>query len=143
MDAIAFAELDYIFSQLSKEDLAKIPEDLKNFFKEHKDQNYNCKIDLSLPLSTQNLTSETIKYLCAINYMYLSDMTEQHILYKIYNKNDDDFAEKTDIYKIFDQRKEKKVKNYSPSNEIHDLTVYENNSFIKKLINKIKFLFNH
>lgn len=143
MDSIAYAELDCIFSQLNKEDLAKIPEDLKNFFRENKDKNYNCKIDLTLPLYKQNLNPETIKYLCAINYMYLSNKSEQQELCNIYEENDKKIAKQTDVYRIFEERKKKNTQKLDSLSNTNHLIVYEKNSFIKKLFNKIKSFFNH
>ena len=141
MDKIAYAELDCIFNQLDTNDLLKIPMHVIQYFKENKDENYHCNIDLHIPLEKQSLHLETIRYLCAINYLYLSDEHEQEELRKIYEENDKIFAEKTDIDKLFEKRKAQNMQKYSSSNSENALTVYEKDSFIKKIINKIRNLF--
>ena len=105
MDKIAYAELDCIFNQLDTNDLSKIPMQVIQYFKENKDKNYHCNIDLHIPLEKQNLHLKTIQYLCAINYLYLSVEHEQEELRKIYEENDKTFAEKTNIDKLFEKRK--------------------------------------
>lgn len=140
MDKIAYAELDCIFTQLNANDLSKIPTKVIQYFKENKDENYHCNIDLHIPLEKQSLHLETIRYLCAINYLYLSDEHEQEELRKIYEENDKILVEKTDINKLFEKRKAHNMQKYS-SNSENALTFYEKDSFIKKIINKIRNLF--
>lgn len=105
MDKIAYAELDCIFNQLDTNDLSKIPIQVIQYFKENKNKNYHCNIDLHIPLEKQNLHLKTIQYLCAINYLYLSAEHEQEELRKIYEENDKTFSEKTNIDKLFEKRK--------------------------------------
>lgn len=140
MDKIAYAELDCIFNQLDTNDLLKIPMHVIQYFKENKDENYHCNIDLHIPLEKQNLHLETIQYLCAINYLYLSDEHEQKELRKIYEENDKTFAEKTDIDKLFEKKKAQNMQIHS-SNSENSLTVYKKTSFVKTIINKIRNLF--
>lgn len=140
MDKIAYAELDCIFTQLNANDLSKIPAKVIQYFKENKDKNYHCSIDLHIPLEKQNLHLETIRYLCTINYLYLSDEHEQEELRKIYEENDKIFAKETDIDKLFEKRKAQNMPKYF-SNSENALTVYEKNSIIKTFFNKIKNFF--
>lgn len=140
MDKIAYAELDCIFNQLDTNDLSKIPMQVIQYFKENKDKNYHCNIDLHIPLEKQNLHLKTIQYLCAINYLYLSAEHEQEELRKIYEENDKTFSEKTNIDKLFEKGKSQNMQKYS-SNSENALTVYEKTSFVKTIINKIRNLF--
>lgn len=142
MDKIAYAELDCIFNQLNTTDLLKIPVQVIQYFKENKDKDYHCNIDLHIPLEKQNLHLVTIQYLCAINYLYLSDKNEQEELRRIYEKNDRRIAEKTDIYKVFEKKKEKNAEKYHSSTSDKHLIVYEKHSLLRNIIHKIKAFFN-
>lgn len=142
MDKIAYAELDCIFNQLNTNDLLKIPVQVIQYFKQNKDKNYHCNIDLQIPLEKQNLHLVTIQYLCAINYLYLSDKNEQKELRDIYEENDRRIAEETDIYKIFERKKEKNAEKYHSSTNDKHLIVYEKHSLLRNIIHKIKAFFN-
>lgn len=141
MDKIVCSEMNCILNQLDINDLLKIPAELINYFKENADKQCDCKIDFTLPLEKQNLNPETMNYLCAINYLYLSDKSEQEELRKIYVKNDRRIAEETDIYKVFEKKKEKNAEKYHSSTSNNSLIVYEKNSLIKNIIHKIKVFF--
>ena len=143
MDKIIYAELDCIFNQLNSKDLLKVPKEVIRYFSENKDENYNCSIDLHIPLEEQHLHLETIRYLCAINYLYLSDEDEREELRKIYEENDKIFAKKTDIEKLFEKRKMQKVQTYSNLNSEEALTIYKKESFIKIILRRIKNFFKH
>ena len=142
MDKIVCSEMNCILNQLDINDLLKIPAELINYFKENADKQYDCKIDFTLPLENQNLNPETMNYLCAINYLYLSDKSEQEELRKIYVKNDRRIAEETDIYKVFEKKKEKNAEKYHSSTSDNPLIIYEKHSLIRNIIHKIKAFFN-
>lgn len=142
MDKIVCSEMNCILNQLDINDLLKIPAELINYFKENADEQYDYKIDFSIPLESQNLNPETMNYLCAINYLYLSDKSEQEELRNIYGENDRRIAEETDIYKVFEKKKEKNAKKYHSSTSDKHLIVYEKHSLLRNILHKIKAFFN-
>ena len=56
-------EVDEVLKYLSEEDLAKIPDDIRQLIKENKDKDYVWKYDETKPLKDQNLNRDTIAFL--------------------------------------------------------------------------------
>ena len=53
-------EVDEVLKYLSRENLNKIPEEIRNLIKENKDKNYTWKFDETKQLKDQGLSRDTI-----------------------------------------------------------------------------------
>lgn len=66
----AYSEVDEFLNLLSDEQINKIPQKLRDFFKEEKDQNYKKEISLKSPIKNQNLKEETLGIIALLNLQY-------------------------------------------------------------------------
>ena len=60
----AYVEVLEIISHFSEEELKKIPQEKIDFYNEHKDNNYQFKIDPTIDLAEQNISREAIVESC-------------------------------------------------------------------------------
>lgn len=74
---LAYAEVDEILNLLEKEYRERVPEKVRNFFKEAKMPDYNPKIETGKPLTEQNLKRETMVLLAILNINYWCDSEEE------------------------------------------------------------------
>ena len=74
---IAYAEIDEILNLLEDEYKNKVPENIRNLFKEEKMKDYTPKIDENIPLIEQNLKRETIVLLSILNLNYWCEDEEE------------------------------------------------------------------
>lgn len=82
-------ELDEILNNLSKEDLNKIPYEIRNAIKEKKDKQYIWKYDKSKDLTEQNIDRKTIIMLSYINMEYLLNTEEKEVMKKLHKYNEE------------------------------------------------------
>lgn len=145
---IAFAEVDLILSLLESEYVNKVPKELRDIFYIQKDKNYNKTIDVQKPLTKQNLNKETIAILALLNYEYWcnseeekknlvlqlceNEIKEEKILKEKYNPDNLFKAEKERLNTIIEETKKENL----PAETI------KKESFLSKLINKIKSFFS-
>ena len=88
-EKIAYAEIDNFIELLSENDKNKIPQKLRDFFKQEKDQNYSKKINPKIDIAKQNLQKETLSIIALLNLKYLcDDKDELDRLKKIYKSNE-------------------------------------------------------
>ena len=74
---IAYAEIDEILNLLEDKYREKVPEKVRNFFKEEKMFDYKPTIDVNTPLIQQNLKRETIVLLAILNINYWCENEEE------------------------------------------------------------------
>lgn len=133
---IACSEVDTILSLMDEKYVNRIPNKLREMFKERKDTNYKPNIDPKISLNEQNLQRETLVILATfcLNYWCESEEEKQELI-KAYSenekKNEAEIREKYNPDNIF------KNNNIQGNTQ---LTQYHENVF-KKLWNKIKSLF--
>ena len=139
----AYAEVDKILSFMEKNYIEKVPEKMRDMFKNEALEDYKPNIRQDIPLDEQNLQRKTFAVLAMINLNYwCEDENEKQNLLQIYAKND----------KI----KEEKIREkYNPSNilknkkaSIQDektlsLTKYHEGNFLNKIVRKIKSFFKN
>lgn len=134
----AYSEIDEFLGLLSIEQRNKIPQKLREFFKEEKDTNYKKGINPELPIKNQNLKEETLGIIALLNLQYwCEDENEKQRLKEIYVKNEEKYQQiqriKYNPDKIFKQR-ESDIK----KEQVEETQMIERKeSMIKKILNKI------
>lgn len=139
---IAYAEIDSFIELLPKAEKEKIPNKLKQYFKEEKDKETIKKLSANIPIEKQNLQEETWNLIAIIYLKYLcEDENEKKELEEIYAKNEEKYRE--EIKKKYKPEKilENREKKQSVEQEqVQNLpTEVKKESFIQKII---KFIIN-
>lgn len=140
---LAYAEVDAILELLEDELVNRIPEKVREFFKDEKNKEYKPTIRSDIGLDEQDLKAETISILTLLQLNYLCDSEEekQEILNELQENDrlkEEELREKYNPDNIFKRRDEKIV---STEKEEKALVEYKNHNFIRKIINKIIKLF--
>ena len=140
----AYTEIDNFIELLTEEDRNKIPEKLRQFFKEEKDKNYIKKIDVDIPIKNQNLKEETLALIALLNIKYIcNDDKEKDRLTKIYSENDIKYQKnlKKQYYdNIFSNRKYNIQAIDEEVTKETAIIKYKQKNFIQKIFDKIKHL---
>lgn len=140
----AYSEIDEFLGLLNDEQRNKIPQKLREFFKEEKDTTYIKGINPEVPIKNQNLKEETLGIIALLNLQYwCEDENEKQRLKEVYAKNEKVYQEMLqvafnpdDIFKKKTQTIEKKQEEV----ENKQIVAYKE-TFIKRIINKIKSFF--
>ena len=91
----AYSEVDEFLELLNNEDREKIPQKLRNFFREEKDKSYTKGIILEKTIEEQNLLKETLAIIAFLNLQYWCESEEEkQRLMSIYNNNERKYQEK-------------------------------------------------
>lgn len=131
-------EVDEVLNHLSKENLDKIPEEIKNLIKENKDKDYVWHYDETKSLKDQNLNRDTIAFLSYLNMEYLLNDEQRRLMERIHEYNEQKSEqEKQRKYSNQELFKEKKI---IENNESKTLTIFKE-TFIARIIKRIKCLF--
>ena len=143
--AKAYAEVDKILSYVESEYVEKIPRKMRELFKNEKLKDYEVKIDKNKPLDEQKLQRKTLAILALININYwCKTQKEKQELLKLYAKNDrkieEELLEKYNPDNIF-KKKEINEEMEKITENITSIVEYKKESFIKKILKKIKNLF--
>lgn len=134
---IAYAETNEIINLLEEADRNKIPLKLRKFFEREKDKDYKNHIDIEKPLKDQNLTRKTLALIAMLNLNYIcEDENEKKRLRVIYKANEEKYKEEM----------RKKYSSEGMFGKVEKETVFlvepKNETFFKKIINKIKKFFH-
>lgn len=139
----AYAEVDKILSFMEEIYVEKIPNKMREMFKNEKLQNYEPEIDLRIPLEEQNLQRKTYVILAMLNLNYWCDENEKQELLKLYAENDrkkeEEFRKKFNPDNMFKKKEKENIVNIEENNTA--LVEYKESSFIQKIMNKIINLF--
>lgn len=149
----AYVEVLEILKYIPAKEYLKIPQDKILEINKNKDKNYEFSYDINIPFENQNILKETkiiLTYL--INEYFLSNVQKVK-LEKILNYNDklvnDEKAKKYKYDDIFDDSINNTSRNidskiYNKNNDTNNkiLPTEYKESFISKMINKIKSFFN-
>lgn len=140
----AYSEIDEFLGLLSEEQRNKIPNKLREFFKEEKDQEYKKGINPNIAIKNQNLKEETLGIIALLNLQYwCEDENEKQRLKEVYAKNEQVYQEMLQVAfnpdDIFKKRT-KSLESEQPQVENKQMVVYKE-SFIKKILGKIKRIF--
>jgi len=133
----AYSEVDEFLGLISNEHRNKIPQKLREFFREEKDTNYIKGINPNIPIKNQGLKEETLGIIALLNLQYwCEDENEKQRLKEVYAKNEKIYQERLQVQfnpnEIFKKKE--------PIKESVSMVEYKDN-IIKKLINKIKNMF--
>ena len=143
---LAYAEVDEILNLLEKEYRDRVPEKVRNFFKEAKMPDYTPKIEIGKPLTEQNLKRETMVLLAILNINYWCDSEEekQEFLNEM-AKNEKDKIELEEKYTLDNLFKNKRNNNLSNDNveELQNVALveYKKQGIFKRILEKITRLF--
>lgn len=87
-DTKCLVEIDEVLNHLEKEDLNKIPIEIRRAIKGKKDKNYNWKYDEFKELTKQKLNRKSIAILAYLNMEYLTTDEQREVLEKIHEFNE-------------------------------------------------------
>lgn len=135
-------EVDEILNYLPKEDLLKIPKDIRQLIKYNKDKEYVWKYDESKELKNQNLSRDTIAFLSYLNMEYLLNEEQKQLMQQIHQINEKKLERKKEeqynSHNLF-KTKQNIIAEIAPIPK-DDLIVYKKNIF-SKILNKLKSFF--
>ncbi len=140
----AYSEIDEFLGLLSDEQRNKIPQKLREFFKEEKDQDYKKGINPNVAIKNQNLKEETLGIIALLNLQYwCEDENEKQRLKEVYAKNEQVYQEMLQVAFNPDDIFKKRTANVEKEQERAENTqiVEYKEPIIKRIFNKIlKFL---
>ncbi len=88
----AYTEIDTFINLLDEYNKNKIPQKLREYFKNNRDINYSKEINPNRPIKEQNLKEETLALIALLNLQYwCEDETEKQRLKKIYDNNENEY----------------------------------------------------
>jgi len=139
-------EVDEILNYLSDEDLEKIPDDIKQAIRDNKDKDYTWNYDEDKPLKEQDVSRDTIAILSYLNMEYLLNEKQKQFMEEMHKRNEQEkrkkeyYNETQYNYEDLFKRKNKVEDTNNEQEEVALIPVIEE-TFIRKIINKIKSLF--
>ena len=144
INILAYSEVDEILNLLEDKYKNKIPEKIRNFFKEEKDPNYRVSIDIDRPLIEQNLQRDTFVFLAILylNYWCESDEEKQKYINELAEneKEKKELEEKYNPDNLFKNRINSKSEKGLHEENLQ-IIEYKKPNFIQRLLEKIaKFI---
>ena len=138
----AYAEVDMILSFMDSKYIEKIPNKMRELFKNEKKQDYFPDIKPHIPLDEQNLQRKTFAILAMLNLNYWCENEEEkQKLIKIYADNDikreEELREKYNPDNIF--KNKQKIEQIETTSTA--LIEYQEENFLKRIIKKVMSLF--
>lgn len=137
----AYSEVDEFLGLITEKQLNKIPNKLRQLFKEEKDINYTKGINPNIPIKDQNLKDETLAIIALLNLQFwCEDENEKARLREVYAKNEERYKEFLQIAfnpdEIFKSRQE-----VSKEKIEEQQVVPFKQSILKLILNKLKGIF--
>lgn len=138
----AYCEVDAILEHMEDIYVTKIPSELRQLFKEQKNDEYIPQIDWNIPLNEQNLMRKTIAILAMLNLDYwCEDEEERQQLRQLYKNNDKVLEDSVEKYGVESLFKQPEIKEDKVSDTRTELVEVKQESFIKKILRKISTWF--
>lgn len=137
----ALKQINDILENTEEELVNQIPKQVKEFIQKNMDKNYESKIQKDKELDKQELLPETEDILSLFYRNYWATEEEKIEFYKkdeIEWQEEMKKQEEQNIEKILEKRKNKT----QPDNTKKELTVIEEKSLLKKILDKIKRIFH-
>jgi len=137
----AYSEVDEFLSLLSEQERNKIPENLREIFRQEKDKDYIKGINPSIEIKDQNLLEETLAIIAMLNLNYIcEDEEEKARLREVYANNEkkyqDIFQMDFNADEVFGTKDE-----YFTQKLEEQIIVPVKENIFQKIINKIKRIF--
>lgn len=142
----AYKEVLEIMNYLPENELSKIPKEKIEYFQRNQNKNHVFNFDISVPLDEQNISREANAIILNLinDYFFSNEKKEKlaHVLEINETKFQEIQREKYNPDNLF-QAKSSVIKNYNDNiSKETALVEYNDMSFIKKIFDKIKHLFN-
>ncbi len=148
----AYTEVNCLLEHFPNELIEKLPKNILNMIKNKSDEKYVIQIDTNKKIQDNNISKKTKDILTVLKYNFWSNEEEKEKLKKIFYENEareqEELSKKYDIDKAFNDQKIKTEEVEENKNEVIEETINENamliehkESFISKIINKIKNIF--
>ena len=136
-------QLDEVLNYLSTENLKKIPDEIRNSIKQQKDKEYIWKYDESKALKEQELDRRTVAMLSYLNMEYLLNNEQREYMETIHKINEQKIEKEKQIKYNQDNlfKNKKSIKNQEEIRNESVAMVEYKESFLKRMINKIKRIF--
>jgi len=139
--AMAYTEVLEILNYLSKEEYSKIPEEKINYYKKYMDKDYYYKIDPTLDLSKQKISTEANAILVCLFRDYFATERQKEVLKRLLIQNqlkdEDEKQKKNEHSKLFQH----KSSNIEKVNKDNVSIIKYKQSILSKLLNNIKKFF--
>lgn len=128
----AYADISYILKAIEEKYTQQIPYELIEFFRKNADPEYRSKIDLSKPLTEQEISKETEQLICLLNLNYWCTQSEKQELLKRYELNEQEIEEQLrNQYEI-------KFNKNTQLEDVKAIAVIKKESILSKIIKFIK-----
>lgn len=136
----AYAEICTVLQYMPDEYVKKIPEKVIKLFQTEKLEDYEVNINKSNPLDKNYLSQKTMVLIAMLNYKYwCPNKKVKDELYKQYLSNNEKYEnEIRKKYNTDNLFKNKKTEEIEIKEEIQELVVYKEKTFIQKIFDKIK-----
>lgn len=143
---VAAAETLSVLENINTIDIKKIPQSFLDFLAELSSKEDRPELDYSKPIEELNLKEKTREILGYIYINWWSTKEEKELCDKMINNkrknNNVGTNVKYEVDDIFKARKNNVLVNNTENTEIKEIVEYKEETFIKKLINKILGFFN-
>lgn len=137
---LAYAEVDAILELLEDEYAQRVPQKIREFFKEEKNKDYEPIIKTDISLVEQNLKRETFAILTILELNYWCDNEqEKEALLKELKENEEEYQK--ELYEKYNPENIFKNEKIKEQNQSIALVEYKEKGFIRKILDKIKNLF--
>ena len=141
----AYSEIIKILSCMDRRYVEKIPNKLREFFKDNSLIDYNFDVDMNKPLLEQNLKRKTLSILAMLNINYwCEDEKHRQDLLNRYNENEKIYLESLrEKYNPDNLFKKKEIEQEGTLEKETSLVVIKKEKWYNKFFNKIKKLLNN
>ena len=143
---VAAAETLSVLENINTIDIKKIPQSFLDFLAELSSKEDRPELDYSKPIEELNLKEKTREILGYIYINWWSTKEEKELCDKMINNkrknNNVGTNVKYEVDDIFKARKNNVLVNNTENTEIKEMVEYKEETFIKKIINKILSFFN-
>lgn len=143
---VAAAETLSVLENINTIDIKKIPQSFLDFLAELSSKEDRPELDYSKPIEELNLKEKTREILGYIYINWWSTKEEKELCDKMINNkrknNNVGTNVKYEVDDIFKARKNNVLVNNTENTEIKEIVEYKEETFIKKIINKILGFFN-
>ena len=82
-----FVEVYEILKQMPTESVMKIPEDIRNYIRDNRDEEYIWNYDKTKDFKNQNINEDTLVMLAYLNTEYMLDEKQKKLMKQIYKIN--------------------------------------------------------